>query len=288
MSAAPVLNDDAGLARILARISEMPVLPHVVFKVMEISGANEGTGHELERAIVIDPGFSSRLLSLANSAYYGLPRKVTSVREAIAFLGFKSIRQLAMTVGIFDVFIGKNDKDSLRRRRWWRHSVDAAVCCRWLAMQTKRVPAEEAYTAGLLHYIGKTLLDRFGSEPYEKVELLLEHGVEPARAEQAVYRCDHIQVAVGAAEQWGFPQPLVAALEYLEPPLADHEYGPYCAHVAVASGIADLALQGWEDTAGSCPLPEWALEMLGYSAEDACGLIAEASGVIAEAATIQI
>src|SRR5687768_7393250 len=173
MSAAPVLNDDAaGLERILTRVNEMPVLPHVVFKVMEISGSSESPGHELEKAIVVDPGFSSKLLSLANSAYYGLPRKVTSVREAITFLGFKSIRQLAMTVGVFDMFIGKNDRDSLRRRRWWRHSVDTAVCCKWLAAETRKMPQDEAYTSGLLHYIGKTLLDRFGDGPYEKVELL--------------------------------------------------------------------------------------------------------------------
>src|SRR5688500_10564950 len=105
MSVAHVLNEEPSFDKLLARINEMPVLPHVVFKVMEISCGAEFPPAELERTIVVDPGFSSRLITLANSAYYGLPRKITSVKEATSFLGFKAIRQLAMTVGVFDMFI---------------------------------------------------------------------------------------------------------------------------------------------------------------------------------------
>src|SRR5688572_28471606 len=168
MSAVPASNESPALDKLLARINEMPVLPHVVFKVMEITGGSEFPAVELENAIVADPGFSSKLITLANSAYYGLPRKVTSVKEAIGFLGFKAIRQLAMTVGVFDMFIGKNDKESLRRRSWWRHSVDTAVCARYLATRTRALPADEAYSAGLFHIMGKNLLDRFGEASYEK------------------------------------------------------------------------------------------------------------------------
>src|SRR5579859_3602694 len=121
------------LARILARTNEMAVLPHVVHRVLEITASEDAMSHELERAISIDPGFTSRLLVLANSAAFGLPRRVTSIREGILFLGFRTIRSAALTVGLFDLFVGKTDRDSLRRREWWRHSVDTAVCARYLA-----------------------------------------------------------------------------------------------------------------------------------------------------------
>lgn len=289
MSAAPALNDEAGLDRILARVSEVPVLPHVVYKVMEISGSAESSSQELERAIVIDPGFSSKLLSLANSAYYGLPRRVTSVSEAITFLGFKSIRQLAMTVGVFDLFIGKNDKDSLRRRRWWRHSVDSAVCCRWLAKKNRELQPESAYTVGLLHIIGKTLLDRFGEEPYEKVEMLMEHGVDDLRAELAVYKCDHIQVGVAAASQWGFPDELVVALEYDRPAPDGDPWATNRACVMLGSRIADLALVGQDlSEAELIVLPTWALEQMGFSQDQMPDLVSAATQVIGEAASIQL
>jgi HD-like signal output (HDOD) protein len=265
------------------------VLPHVVFKVMEISASVDSPGHELERAIVIDPGFSSKLLSLSNSAYYGLPRKVNSVRDAITFLGFKAIRNLAMTVGVFDLFVGKNDKDSLRRRRWWRHSVDTAVCCRWLADKTGLLPSDEAYTSGLLHYIGKTLLDRFGDAGYEKVELLLEHGVEDLRAEHAVYKCDHIELAVAAAQQWGFPDELVAGLEYRHPSMENADLVVRSACVALASQISEMAVAGTEDSQAQIDaLPRWALDVLNLRPEEAPELLAKATQVISEAASIQL
>ena len=169
MSAVQAESNNERLARLTSRINEIAVLPHVVFKVLEISSSTDTPASAMEKAIIIDPGFSSKLLMLANSAYYSLPRKVSSIREATTFLGFKAVRQLAMTVGVFDLFVGKTDKESLRRRTWWRHSVDTAVCCRWLAAEAKSVSSEEAYTCGLLHYIGRTLLDRIGEANYEEV-----------------------------------------------------------------------------------------------------------------------
>ena len=111
------------LNALMARMRDLAVLPHVVYKVLEISGNSDSSTAEVERTIVVDPGFSSKLLTVANSAYYALPRKVTSIREAILFLGFKSIRQIAMTVGVYDMFIGKTDAESMRRRTWWWASI---------------------------------------------------------------------------------------------------------------------------------------------------------------------
>lgn len=287
MAALQILNEEPGYDRILARISELPVLPHVVFKVMEISGSSEFPAAELERAIVVDPGFSSKLITLANSAYYGLPRRVGSVKESIGFLGFKAIRQLAMTVGVFDLFIGKNDRDSLRRRRWWRISVDTAVSAKAVATRSGRLSPEDAYTCGLLHFIGKTLLDRFGEDSYEKVEMLQQHGAECRQAERAVFGCDHVRLAVGAAQKWGFPEELVAGLEYIEPSQDDVEKVAYPASVAVGHRIAEIALSGLDEGTNQ-ELPAWALQALGIPEQDTPALIGSGMEAIAAAASIQL
>ncbi len=120
MSVLPLENELDPIDRILSQCGDVAVLPQVVFKIMEMTGDDSSSAHALERAIVVDPGFSIKLLAQANSAYYSLPKKVTSIKEAIMFVGFKSVRQLAMAVGVFDMFVGKTDKDSLRRRGWWR------------------------------------------------------------------------------------------------------------------------------------------------------------------------
>lgn len=287
MSAA-LKYDSPDLNALLAKVRELAVLPHVVYKVLEISGTTDSSTAEIERVIVVDPGFSSKLLTVANSAYYALPRKVTSIREAILFLGFKTIRQIAMTVGLYDMFIGKTDRESMRRRTWWRHSVDTAVASRWLAKQTGKLPPDDAYTCGLLHLIGKTLLDRFGGKDYESVEVLIRNGFPDATAEINVYGCDHVQVARAASEKWGFPEPLVNGLQYLEPCKADEENAAHRACVAIATRIALWAVEGSpdENSAADRRLPQWAMDVLLLDAERHDEIVRGGAQAIAEAATM--
>src|SRR5438046_9985884 len=104
MAALPNDQKSAIVQAILSRVSEIAALPQVVYKIIELTGTTMTAVQEIDNAISIDPGFSSKVLMLANSAYYALPRKLTSIREAATFLGFKTIRQLAMTLGTLDMF----------------------------------------------------------------------------------------------------------------------------------------------------------------------------------------
>ncbi|MFQ3587602.1 MAG: HDOD domain-containing protein [Fimbriimonadaceae bacterium] len=286
MSAAPIEQRDHA-REILDRVRELAVLPHVVYRVMELSATTESPASVIERAIVVDPGFSSKLLRVANSSYYALPRKVTSIREAIVFLGFKTVREMAMAVGVYDMFIGKTDRESLRRRAWWRHSVDTAVAARYVVQQLRRLDPENAYTCGLLHAIGKTLLDRFGGRDYEVVNVLVQQGKDTAQAERMVYGCDHEVVAVAAAKKWGFPDELIAGLRYLTDPGTDQPHREYGAVVSLSSSIADYAVSGageQDDLVGL--FPSWPLPVLGISEDRLIELAEGGVRAIAEAAAM--
>jgi HD-like signal output (HDOD) protein len=255
-----------------------------VFKVLELSGSTDTAASEIEQAITVDPGFSSKVLVLANSASYALPKKVTSIREAIMFLGFKAVRYLAMTVGVFDLFVGKTDKESLRRRTWWRHSVDAAVCCRWLAAQTKLAPPDEAYTCGLLHMIGRTLLDRFGDGDYDAATQLIEAGESDLRAEERVYGCNHVEVVVMAAHKWHFPESLISGVNYLTEPEPDDPHRFHRAITCLGSAIASYALTGRKDSEDTSfeEVPDWAISLLNLERSELPSVIERATSSIAE------
>jgi HD-like signal output (HDOD) protein len=265
MSALPIADENDALRELIAKVDELAVLPHVVFKVLEITGDCDSPAHEMERAITVDPGFSSRVLVLANSAYFGLPKRVTSIKEAIMFLGYKAVRNLAMSVGVFDLFVGKNDAESLRRRAWWRHSVDTAVCCRWLAGKAGKTLPDDSYTCGLLHYIGKTLLDRFGKGDYNAVSEMEKLGVPDYQAEREIFGCDHVEVALAATIKWGFPEVLVAGLQYVTKPEEGQSFPAQRASTALGSAIATIATHGRmsDDVDLLINVPEWALAELG-------------------------
>ena len=267
--------------RLLIRVDELGVLPHVIWKVLEITASGEGSAASMERAITVDPGFSSKILILANSAAFGLPRRVSTVREAVMFLGFRTVRSMAMTVATFDMFVGKTDRGSLRRRGWWRHSIDTAVCAKWIAEKTKDLGADEAYTAGLLHLLGKNLLDRFGGEDYDRVIELVDKGIVDFKAEREIYGITHADVMVAAAKRWHLPDSLAESLNYVEKPAPGEGQAKLRACIAVSSRLAFLAKHGHSDTARS--VPTWAMELMGITNRNTAALIEEAGMAIVAA-----
>lgn len=267
MAAQPHMDRASAVARILANNGDLAALPQVVFKVMEITGTDPACAVALERAIVVDPGFSAKLLALANSAHFALPKKVSSIKDAIMFIGLRQVRQTAMAVGVFDMFLGKSDSESRRRRAWWRHSVDSATAAKALAKEYG-VDENSAYTAGLLHWFGRTVLDKSNPGAYEKVIQLQDRGVPFWQAEEAVYGCDHRDVAMASAASWGFPEELVNGLAYYRRPDDHPEDNRLGALVAIGGVIADVALTGRIRNDGSAKaLPDWVLPHLGISDE---------------------
>ncbi len=266
MAALPVGQPQDAVDRVLSKTSEVAVLPQVVYKVMEMTASTDSAASHLERAIVIDPGFSAKILTQANSAYYALPRKVSSIKEAVAYLGFRSVRQLAMAMGVFDLFVGKNDKESIRRRGWWRRSLDTAVGAKLLAEKLAVGSADEGYTVGLLHYIGKTLMDRSEPKQYEKVLALEERGATTIMSECAVFGCDHIMVGQAAAAKWSFPEMLIAGLDYMNEPEANDPHAKLRAIVAIADLFSGWNIEGLPaDSIDAESLQCWPAKTLGLT-----------------------
>lgn len=285
MAAAPQHPSNSPLELICTKANQLAVLPHVVHKILEMTGKDEASAGTIEAAIIVDPGFSTRVLAQANSAKYALSRKVTSIRDAIMFLGFKALRELAMTVGVFDLFVGKSDRESLRRRAWWRQSLDTAHCAAWLAKETNKSGRDEAYTCGLLHLVGKNLLDRFGEVDYANVDIFMETYGDEREAERRVFGCDHVEVALAVSQQWGFPEILVHGLNYIDPPSQEHPHEGLRACVAVASLIARRAV---DPESEMLEWPEWALSELSIPRDQLSSYVQGGISAIASATKLQI
>jgi HD-like signal output (HDOD) protein len=240
----------------------------VVYKIVETLRSETTSAADLEREISVDPGFSAKVLQQANSAYYALPRPVRSVKEAVTLLGFKQVRFIAMQAGVFDFFVGKNDKDSLRRRQWWRHALDTAQANLILAKGNKTVQPDIAYTAGLFHSLGRTLLCRNSAPKYDKVEFLMEKGAPAWQAEQAVFGCHHGHVVIAAAQAWRFPDDLSQCLDYLEPAFPGEPGAEARANLYVAHLIATFVQKGAVPNMTSELLfPSWVYEVLAVEPE---------------------
>ena len=232
------------LEEILAGDSDLAALPQVVMRVIDLTADPKATPADLERVIGSDQALAMRLLTLANSSYYGLPRRISSLREAVVFLGFKTLRNMAMTITTFNLFLGRSDTDSLVRRAVWRHSVDTAQCAKAVtgllpAAVQEEVGADQAYTCALLHDIGKMALDRSRHSLFAAIVALAEEkGIRYSLVEAQALPFRHGEIGAALAARWNLPPTLCEAIGFHHTPRAAELNPKLTATVCLANEIA--------------------------------------------------
>jgi len=245
------------LEQILAESGDPLPLPQVVFRIGQLTANPKATAVDLERLIGIDPALAARVLALANSNYYSLAGQISSLHEAVVFLGIKTLRDMAAAITGFNQFLGRGDAPALARRSLWRHSVDTAQCARIVigalpAAARETVGVDQAYTAGLLHDIGKLALDHCRHGLF--VSLMQMARVQNVRyhvIEAEVMPIGHAQIGASQAQGWNLPPTLCESIAYHHTPRAATLSPKLTAAVALANEIAHFL----EDTpSGDAPV----------------------------------
>lgn len=200
----------------IRRIQELGACPYVVTKILNVSkDANTGA-RDLAQVVGTDHALTSKLLKIANSAMYGAKGKITQISQAVTRTGFRSVLELAMGISVTEAFTRKGAaKGGLDRPAFWTHSLAVGLVARRLAMFAKRESAEEAFVAGLLHDIGKPLLEEcFPAEYRHAVELAAALKMPIRSAEREVFGADHCFFGGLLMKSWGLPAPIVGAVSH--------------------------------------------------------------------------
>jgi len=214
-------------------------MPSVVIKLRQYLSDPDISFDELAKVIEFDPGLTANLLQLANSAYFGWSGKIKTVREAITRLGTNRIFQMVLCMSVAPLVrkpVKGYDMDS---DGLWRHSIATAICAEQLAVLLKIKDVEEAFTAGLLHDMGKILLGTFVEVDDEPIKNLVEtEGMAFNEAEQKVLGIDHAEAAAELLRYWNLPDRVVAAARWHhEPTGAPEEHRRIVDLVHVADSI---------------------------------------------------
>jgi HD-like signal output (HDOD) protein len=147
------------LKNIIMTTRDLPAMPQVASKVLELSSDPNTSAQQLQQIIADDQAMTARILKIANSAMYSCSRKVKTLTEAIVMLGFNSIRSLVVTSAARNLYNTRNSTTGLKERLLWEHSIGVAFACRLLVQDRMPALAEEAFLAGLMHDIGKLVLN---------------------------------------------------------------------------------------------------------------------------------
>jgi putative nucleotidyltransferase with HDIG domain len=188
-------------------MSSIPVIPEVATKIMGIAEDKLNISFkELENIIKIDPGLTSKILKVANSALYARQADITSLQIAITLLGFKNIKSLVILVTASSFYL--KDRRTEFYKTFWKHSIITAFLGKEMALQAaKREIAETVFIGGLLHNIGRALLFNLDKKKYEDVLKLEKEGSEFIEVfEESAFGLNHRQVGAEIFKKWTFPE----------------------------------------------------------------------------------
>ncbi len=196
------------------RCAEISTLPQVALRVIQVAGDSSAGAVELKEAVETDPALSARVVRVVNSAAYGLRTTITNLHQAVSYLGFNQIRNLALTASVSDVFKKGEKIGTYDRALLWRHLLSVGLCARLLASRLKLASFEDAYLAGLLHDLGIILEDQHAHDQFRYVidNIRDNHTLPAFEKEQMGF--DHCQLGARVAENWRFPEVTRAAVRY--------------------------------------------------------------------------
>ncbi|QQY80076.1 putative nucleotidyltransferase with HDIG domain [Keratinibaculum paraultunense] len=198
---------------IISKVDDMPVLPDRIKKIIAITEDPDSTIQDLEKEILKDQSLTSKILKLANSAYYGYPRKIDTVSQATILLGFQTIKSMALASTVSKMMSNELKGYALGKNDLWTQSQTCAIISRYIAKEVKFPNPETAYIAGLLRDIGKTILNFYVEKEYHAIINKVESEKIPfLEAEEEILGFNHAQVGEKIAIKWNFPEELVEAI----------------------------------------------------------------------------
>jgi len=207
------------IALIIRTVENLRPMPTSITRALRAIEDSSATSTEISEIIGLDQALSASILQSANSVSMGYSTDCSKLSEAVMRLGFKRLKGIILGIAAVGPY-----NQSLKGYRFgagelWNHSIATAVSAEWIARELRYPDPEEAYTAGLLHDMGKLFLDQFVFSDYTRiVDLMLKYKLTLYMAEEQLLGIDHANVGGLIAEKWNFPIVLIDAIRYHHTP----------------------------------------------------------------------
>lgn len=257
---------------ILTQIERLPSLPTVILEVMRIANNPKSNASSFDEALKQDQMLTARVLKLVNSSFFARMRKVTTISESVVVLGFNTLKSVVTAAGASRVLGKKMEGYGYGEFGLWKHSFATALTSKIIAtaLKVERTVVEEIFIAGLLHDIGKLVLDPLirerGSALTDEIATKKKPRIE---AERSVLGFDHAEIGVKVAKKWNLPEQVEEAIAAHHAIENAREHGKTAAVVALADNLMNAAGVGLVGgKALEEPIPPMALDVLSIQSGD--------------------
>ena len=209
------MEKDELRSKIYSKIDEIPTLPVVIPKLLTLMESDKTNAADISDLISRDPALASKILKVANSAYYGFSKGISSLEKAVPLLGFNMVRSLALSIGVLRSLPAGKKSTHFSQQDLWIHSLAAATVMKELGKRYRKADDREyLFIIGLLHDIGKIVLNHFFGELFHRAlkEFHNLGNIELHQAETREIGVDHGEVGAMLLTRWKFPDKICNAI----------------------------------------------------------------------------
>lgn len=246
------------IKKVKASIEKMPTLSPVVHKIIEVANDSTSSAQDITEVIQLDPVLTAKVIKMVNSAYFGLQQQIKSLKQAVVMLGINTVKNVALSSS----FLGnvKLDKSAvLSGEDFWQHSLGVAVASKMIARRLgiEEENLEEYFIAGLIHDIGKVLINNFfKNEMAEIVELSAQKKAPIINIEKKVLKLTHEEIGIAIGKKWKFENQLLYATGKHHQPAYEGNSAIFSMVVCVADTFVKIMKIGFSGNHKIEPVPE--------------------------------
>ncbi len=210
-------------------------MPGAAVKLLALIDDPDVSVSQIEAILRHDAGLTANIIKLANSAYFGIPSKVGSVRQALLILGLKRLIQMVIASCVSAIMDKPIPGYDLPPGELWRHSIAVSVAAEGLVKELGIGASEEIFTAALLHDVGKLVLGTFVADDFTEIEAALKQDLSLAEAEERVLGNNHADIGAKILARWFLPADIVNAVRWHHTPESADKTDPMLDIVHVAN-----------------------------------------------------
>ena len=245
--------DPLRIKKITEKIIRLPTLPTVISKMIELIDNPKTSAISLANLISTDQALTARILKMANSAYYGFSREIYTVNMAIVVMGFNAVKEMGVSLSVFDMFKDLNTIKQFDVTEYWQHSVGCGVASKMMARRFRYSIVGEAFVSGLMHDIGKIVINQYLHEDFIKIMNRVEDNSENLDdVEMELLGTRHGEIGGWLCDRWRLPVVISESVKFHHTPWKAKKNPVLVAFVNVANYLCHIAGIG----ASGRPVPE--------------------------------
>lgn len=205
-------NPDSQIEQIINEADDLPSLPLVTQRVLKMTFEEEVSLEKMAKVISADAALSVRFLKIVNSAYYGFSSNITNIQQALSMLGILAIRNIAITLSLFDVFPVRQSQEY---ENLFKRSLTAAIAADFISQIDGKKAHPDVFLAGLLQNLGMFILMRYLPEQYHSIlSTAKKFALDPFWVEESELGTNHVRIGAQIGKRWQLPIIIRASLEY--------------------------------------------------------------------------